>query len=330
MIHPAVISPFIPYLDLMGKTLNGGQVFIGVAGMDPQTNPQAVYWDETLSTGASQPIAILGGYTMRSGSPARFYTDPETFSMRVRDAAGNQVFYEPNANPQDVFALFDFDIEAENYGSGSTTSIVVRQNCLTELLVQGGTGAGGAAATSPAPLDPVEPGGPGGHGAIQVWQVFNVPACTQTLVNGLGGAIGVNGIGNGDGFSGTDSYLEWPVSLTGSDPSGNGLRFIAGPGRGGNNGAGDHAGAPGVSGNCASNTPDQVPGSTTHLPTGSFAVTFNLAAGLGTQGVGLFGGLGPSYGDISSGGDGEGLTLPALAGIGAYALVIKVYLKVVV
>lgn len=97
MTLPAVANPFAPFVGLEGAGLNGGALYIGAVGSDPQSVPQACYWDAAGTIPATQPIDILGGYPMRLGSPARLYTLP-TYSMRVRDAQGVQVFYVATAS----------------------------------------------------------------------------------------------------------------------------------------------------------------------------------------------------------------------------------------
>lgn len=78
----AVVSPQIPIMSLQGLGLNAGFVYIGVAGEDPQTNPQAVYWDEALTIPATQPLETLGGYITYLGSPHDAYTNG-SYSMGV-------------------------------------------------------------------------------------------------------------------------------------------------------------------------------------------------------------------------------------------------------
>lgn len=92
MTLPVVINPFDGYLSLAGAGLNAGSLYIGVAGSDPQSSPQACFWDAAGTIPATQPIAILGGYPMRLGSPAQLFT-AATYSIRIRDAQGVQVFY---------------------------------------------------------------------------------------------------------------------------------------------------------------------------------------------------------------------------------------------
>jgi hypothetical protein len=69
-----VVSPFVPILNLAGAGLNQGQLYVGVLGEDPRTNPQACFWDAAMTIPASQPISIVGGYVYHSGTPAQLYT----------------------------------------------------------------------------------------------------------------------------------------------------------------------------------------------------------------------------------------------------------------
>lgn len=91
----AVRNPYATILNLSGSGLNDGDVYIGVAGMDPQTSPQAVYWDAAMTIPATQPLETSGGYIWRAGSPAKAYL-ANPYSIRVRDRFGAQVFYEPS------------------------------------------------------------------------------------------------------------------------------------------------------------------------------------------------------------------------------------------
>lgn len=89
----ALNSPFVPIMDLTANGLNGGQVYIGIANMDPQTNPQAVWWDAATTQAADQPLEVEGGYIMRTGTPTLAYT-ANPYSIRVLDRNNAVVFYE--------------------------------------------------------------------------------------------------------------------------------------------------------------------------------------------------------------------------------------------
>lgn len=91
-----VQNPFVPISSLQGQGLNNGDAYIGVVNEDPQTNPQAVYWDIGLTIPATQPLQVLGGYIMREGTPTQAFT-ANTYSIRALDRSGVQVFYNANA-----------------------------------------------------------------------------------------------------------------------------------------------------------------------------------------------------------------------------------------
>lgn len=85
-------NPLPLFAGLDGSLLNGGSVYIGEAGKNPETNPVAVYWDQLLQQSAAQPIPLLGGYPARGGTPANIYGVNYDYSMTVRDNKGRLVF----------------------------------------------------------------------------------------------------------------------------------------------------------------------------------------------------------------------------------------------
>lgn len=87
-------NPFTTFNDLSGRPLENGYVYIGTANLDPETNPIAVYLDAAGLIPAVQPLRTVSGYVASAGSPVRIYVGSTTFSIRVRTAAGVQVFYQ--------------------------------------------------------------------------------------------------------------------------------------------------------------------------------------------------------------------------------------------
>lgn len=77
--------PFQYILGLDGQPLTAGYVYFGQSGLNPETSPVAVYWDEDLTIPAAQPVRTQGGYLVRNGTPARVYTAGTDCSMLVRD-----------------------------------------------------------------------------------------------------------------------------------------------------------------------------------------------------------------------------------------------------
>jgi len=104
----AAISVQVPYpvfYDRDGDPLDNGNIYIGVANLDPVTNPIAVYYDEALTLPASQPLKTSNGYIYRNGTPAQLYVNAVNFSITVNDKKDLLVYsfpdgtgLSPNAN----------------------------------------------------------------------------------------------------------------------------------------------------------------------------------------------------------------------------------------
>jgi hypothetical protein len=85
-----VLNPFEEFHDLSGNPLDNGYIYIGTEGQNPETNPIAIYWDNTLTTPAANPVRTISGYPSRNGSPARIYAI-STFSITVKDSQSKLV-----------------------------------------------------------------------------------------------------------------------------------------------------------------------------------------------------------------------------------------------
>ena len=88
--------PYPVFFDQDGQPLDNGSIYVGVANLDPVTNPLQVYYDEALTLTASQPLVTSNGYIYRNGTPAQIYVNATAFSITVRDSTGSQVFTFPD------------------------------------------------------------------------------------------------------------------------------------------------------------------------------------------------------------------------------------------
>jgi hypothetical protein len=88
----SVLTPFPLFYDADGVPLEEGYIYVGVAGLNPETNPQLVYWDAALTIVAAQPIRTLNGYPSNSGTPGMIYTSTTNFSVTVRTKASVTVY----------------------------------------------------------------------------------------------------------------------------------------------------------------------------------------------------------------------------------------------
>lgn len=95
---------------LDSNLLDLGFIWIGIENEDPETNPKTAYWDVNGNVPVEQPIRTLSGMPDSSGSPGQIFTSGK-YSIRVRNAQGEQVFYTASAgetettNPGDPYHI---------------------------------------------------------------------------------------------------------------------------------------------------------------------------------------------------------------------------------
>lgn len=105
----SVLPPYATFALADGTPLDGGKIYIGTAGSNPETTPIAVYWDIDGTIPAAQPIRTVGGYPIRNGSPSAIFVDAEEYSITVRNRNDALVYstltyesaYAPNVFAQD-------------------------------------------------------------------------------------------------------------------------------------------------------------------------------------------------------------------------------------
>jgi hypothetical protein len=91
MSAPTIKVPFPVFNDRSGAPINDGNVFIGTAFMDAETNPIQVYWDAALTIPAYQPIKTSGGYLYRNGTISNVFVGGD-YSITVRDKNNTFVY----------------------------------------------------------------------------------------------------------------------------------------------------------------------------------------------------------------------------------------------
>lgn len=106
----SIQPPFPVFTDIDGQPLEDGFIQIGVANLDPQGNPIAVYWDAALLVPAVQPIRTLAGYPANAGTPGRLFTASTSYSIRVLNKNGSVIYSAP---------------ETSIFGDGSTDASLV-------------------------------------------------------------------------------------------------------------------------------------------------------------------------------------------------------------
>ncbi|MFA5898072.1 MAG: hypothetical protein WC829_03045 [Hyphomicrobium sp.] len=93
-----VKTPAEQFFDLDGSALDGGFIYIGASGANPETTPVAVYWDKAGTIPATQPIGTVSGYPYRLGAAAKFYTATKNYSITVRNSTGSLVISATNTD----------------------------------------------------------------------------------------------------------------------------------------------------------------------------------------------------------------------------------------
>lgn len=91
--------------DADGKPLNGGYIYIGESGKNPETNPINIYWDSGLTISAVQPIRTQAGFSMRNGTPTRIYVDvaQTSYSIVIKDVQQKIIYSTLNSD----FIVYD-------------------------------------------------------------------------------------------------------------------------------------------------------------------------------------------------------------------------------
>jgi len=116
----SIVSPFPFFTDTTGAPLEGGYIYIGQSNLNPETAPVNVFWDAALTIPAAQPVRTVGGYPSRQGTPSRFYSATDTYSITVRNKNRALVFsaFDQSDAPTSVF---DISTQLITATAGQTT-----------------------------------------------------------------------------------------------------------------------------------------------------------------------------------------------------------------
>lgn len=78
-------NAFQVILDKNGSPLDGGYVFIGEVGQNPEAYPIQIFYDENLTIPVPQPVKTINGYFARNGNAAKIFCAVSSCSITVRD-----------------------------------------------------------------------------------------------------------------------------------------------------------------------------------------------------------------------------------------------------
>jgi hypothetical protein len=99
-----ITSPFPVFTDTDGLPLENGYIDIGIAGLNPLSNPRQAYWDPALTMPATN-IRTTRGYPARNGAAGFLYAAPGDFSILVRNK--NNVVILSNLNVIDQITVLN-------------------------------------------------------------------------------------------------------------------------------------------------------------------------------------------------------------------------------
>ena len=123
----SVQTPYPPFADADGAPLENGYIWLGAAGLDPQSNPVTAYFDAALTIAAAQPIRTQGGYPVYQGTPARIYINGTNYSIRVMNKNGLTVYTALNTTE-----AWNGSVLADN----SVTTAKLAPNAVTAAKVE--------------------------------------------------------------------------------------------------------------------------------------------------------------------------------------------------
>lgn len=113
-----VIVPFQQFSEVDGSPLDLGKLYIGVDGLDAETNPQAAFWDSALTIPASQPIDTVAGRPWNTNAFGRIYTaDP--YSITAKDKHDVVVVQNLDYSAFYEAALVAHEADTTTHGTGS-------------------------------------------------------------------------------------------------------------------------------------------------------------------------------------------------------------------
>jgi hypothetical protein len=116
----SITPPYPTFAGKDGLPLEDGYLWIGAANLNPQTNPLAVYWDQTLTQVAAQPIRTLGGYPTYAGTPAQLFISAAVYSILVQDKNGSTVYKSLSNTGPSTFINFAVNEEVQVATAGQT------------------------------------------------------------------------------------------------------------------------------------------------------------------------------------------------------------------
>jgi hypothetical protein len=139
-----ISTPYDTFTDAAGRIISSGKVYIGVAGQDPETNPISVYWDAAGTIPATQPLQVVNGYIVNTGTPAQVYANSD-YSIRLY-SLNTVVYYFANILAKSITGTAGGDLSG-TYPNPSIAAVAVTTSKIADNAVTNAKIAAGADST---------------------------------------------------------------------------------------------------------------------------------------------------------------------------------------
>ncbi len=142
-----LVAPYPLFLDGRGDLIDGGYIYIGAEGTDPEieANQLDLYFDKALTIPAAQPLRTLGGMIVSGSNPVNIYFAEEDFATTIRDTYDQLVYYSASAFDTGGIEHQPLDIDLTAISALATTAF--GRNLLTlanQAALQSAAGVGTA------------------------------------------------------------------------------------------------------------------------------------------------------------------------------------------
>lgn len=144
-------NPIAQFFTLDGDPLDNGSVYIGTPGLNPETNPVAIYWDRDGLIPAAQPVKTSRGYISNNGTPARIYINDPDYSVNVRDKNGVLIYSSLSVTGESIGPLSGTNGAGEIGYDNSTSSLTATnvQDAIDEIAASPKVDKAGDTMTGP-------------------------------------------------------------------------------------------------------------------------------------------------------------------------------------
>jgi hypothetical protein len=130
-----VLNPFPTFKDVDGDPLDDGYIYIGTTGLNPESNPVTVYWDDDATIPAAQPIRTINGFPSQNGAAGTIFSKEIGYSITVRNKNGTLVYsklVDDIARVGDSGIVFDSvaNLKAETDIGGNSVNLLANMGKL--------------------------------------------------------------------------------------------------------------------------------------------------------------------------------------------------------